>query len=82
MGLNLTHKSVLNLGSGDDILTMARAMNMTDQEKRFIDKLKVGHGIVKLKVRFDEPIHVRFPWVNIKKRLASNYENSYPKGYL
>ena len=36
---------------------------------KHIDKLKVGHSIVKIKERFDEPIHVRFPKVPIDKSM-------------
>lgn len=64
---NTNCKICFTLGNGNDISTIAKAMNMTEQEKRYIDKLKVGHGIVKMKHRFNEPIHVRFPWVKIRK---------------
>ncbi|MCH9031188.1 MAG: ATP-binding protein [candidate division Zixibacteria bacterium] len=58
---NTNCKICFNLGSGRDIQTMGRAMNLTSEESRFIDKLKVGHAILKLKERFHEPVHVQFP---------------------
>lgn len=58
---NTNCKISFNLGSGHDILTIARAINLTPEQMRFIDKLEVGHAIIKLKDRFHEPVHVRFP---------------------
>jgi hypothetical protein len=42
---------------------------MGEGQERCIDKLKIGHAIVKMKERFHEPIHVRFPLVKINKSL-------------
>jgi len=58
---NTNCKICFNLGHGNDITAMSRAMNLTNSETRFIDKLNVGHAIVKLKSRFFEPVHVKFP---------------------
>jgi hypothetical protein len=66
---NTNCKICFNLGNGKDIITMARAMSLKEEEQRAIDKLKVGHAIVKMKERFHEPIHVRFPLVPINKSL-------------
>lgn len=79
---NTNCKICFTLGSGNDIAVMAKAMNLKQEEQRYIDKLRVGCGIVKMKERFDEPIHIRFPWVRIEKGFISDYGNSYPKGYL
>jgi len=64
---NTLCKICFNLGNGKDISTISRAMNLTREEKRYIDKLKVGHAIIKMKERFSEPIHIRFPLVPIIK---------------
>jgi len=64
---NTNCKICFNLGNGNDIKTTARCMNLTTEQERFIDKLKVGHAIVKMKERFSEPIHIRFPLMPIKK---------------
>lgn len=58
---NTNCKICFNLGHGNDIAAMSRALNLTKTESRFIDKLKIGHAIVKLKSRFSEPIHIHFP---------------------
>jgi len=64
---NTNCKICFNLGNGNDIEKIARAMNLTNEEKRYIDKLKVGHAIIKMKERFPEPIHVKFPLMPIRK---------------
>lgn len=61
---NTSTKICFNLGSGKDISEMSRSMNLTLEEMRYIDKLKTGEGIVKLKNRFVEPIKVRVPLVS------------------
>ena len=64
---NTNCKICFNLGSGIDISTMAKTLNMTPEQERMIDKLKTGHAIIKMKDRFAEPIHVRIPLSPIKK---------------
>ena len=64
---NTNCKICFNLGNGNDIATMSKSMNFKKEEIRFIDKLKIGHAIVKIKDRFTEPIHVRFPLIPIDK---------------
>ena len=49
-------------------------MNITSEQKRMIDKLKTGHAIVKIKNRFDEPIHIKIPHVKVKKGLLADYD--------
>jgi len=68
---NTNCKICFNLGNGKDMITMARSMNLTSQEMRYIDKLKVGEAIVKMKERFTEPVHVKVPLVPIKKENMS-----------
>ena len=68
---NTNTKICFTLGNGRDIKTIGSAMNLKLEEFRFIDKLKVGHAIVKIKERFDVPIHVRFPKVPIDKSMGS-----------
>ena len=63
---NTNCKINFTLGNGKDITAIAKAMSLTSEEKRMIDKLKTGHAIVKTK-RFDNPIHVRIPHIDIKK---------------
>ena len=72
---NTNCKICFTLGNGSDISIIAKSMNMTNEQKRMIDKLKTGHAIVKIKNRFDEPIHLKIPHVKIKKGLLSDYKN-------
>ena len=64
---NTNCKICFNLGNGKDIDTMANCMNLKYDEKRYIDKLKIGNAIIKLKDRFNEPIQVKIPLVPINK---------------
>ncbi|MCK5125548.1 MAG: ATP-binding protein [candidate division Zixibacteria bacterium] len=68
---NTSCKVCFNLGNGKDIETISRAMSLTVEERESIDRLKIGHAIVKMKERFSEPIHVRFPLVPINKGLVN-----------
>lgn len=65
---NTNCKICFNLGHGKDIHSMAQALNLTQNEGRMIDKLKVGHAMIKLKSRFPEPVHAAFPLVPIVKK--------------
>jgi hypothetical protein len=64
---NTNCKICFNLGNGRDISTISRCMSLKPGEQDFIDKLKVGHAIIKMKERFSAPIHVGFPLVPIDK---------------
>ena len=64
---NTNCKICFNLGHGKDINSMAESMNLTIDEMRYIDRLKVGEAIVKLKYRFTEPVHVKIPLVPVNK---------------
>lgn len=64
---NTNTKVCFNLGSGKDIAVMAGAMNLTAQEQRYIDKLRIGEAIVKSKTRFSNPLMVRVPHVKLRR---------------
>lgn len=49
----------------DDIQTAKRALFLNRGEEVFLDRLKVGEGIIKIKGRFD-PCHVKFPLVGVR----------------
>lgn len=66
---NTNLKICFTLGNGKDISNISKAMSLTRQEQGMIDKLKVGHAIIKIKDRFNEPVHVKIPHVRIKKGL-------------
>lgn len=72
---NTNCKICFTLGNGKDISDISKAMNLTQEQRRYIDKLKTGHAIVKIKNRFDEPIHVKIPHVKNKKEFYfENFE--------
>lgn len=73
---NTNCKICFNLGYGGDILDIARSMNLEKEEESSIDLLKVGHAIVKMKERFTEPIHVKFPLVELNKCKTKVNNNS------
>ena len=73
---NTNCKICFNLGNGKDIKTIAKCMNLTLNQERFIDRLKVGHAIVKMKERFSEPIHVKFPLMPINKNKLKDYQTT------
>lgn len=56
-----------NLGNGIDILNISECMMLTPEEVRYIDLLKVGEAIVKLKGRVFKPLLVKLPYVPIMK---------------
>lgn len=58
---NTNTKICFNLGNGKDIDTITKALNLSKDERRCIDKLQVGHAIIKMKQRFHQPIHVKIP---------------------
>jgi len=64
---NTKCKTCFTVGNGHDIAVIARSMSLTREEERMIDKLKTGHAIVKIKERFDKPIHVKTPHVKLNK---------------
>ena len=64
---NTNCKICFNLGDGKDVDRIAKSMNLKEEEKRCIDKLGVGHAIIKMKARFSEPVHVVFPLVSVDK---------------
>ncbi len=65
---NTNTKICFTLGNGKDIAAMARAMSLRQDEQQYIDKLKVGHALVKMKDRFPDPVQVKFPLFGIERR--------------
>jgi hypothetical protein len=60
-------KITFNLGTGKDSIEIGRCMNLSNEQLSFIDKLKVGQTIIKLKGRCHKPLLCFFPLVGIKK---------------
>ena len=62
---------ILGLQHEDDIFTAKNALFLNKGEEVFLDRLRVGEGIVKIKNRIN-PCHVRFPLVPIKKGVVTD----------
>ena len=67
MKANTYTKITFNLGNGKDIEDISRSTQLTREQQAFIDKLKIGQAIIKLKGRFTQPILVQFPHSKIEK---------------
>jgi hypothetical protein len=63
---NCNTQIMLGLQHEDDIFTAKHALFLNKGDEVFLDRLRVGEGIVKIKGRIN-PCHVRFPLVPIKK---------------
>lgn len=63
---NTNCKVCLRLGNGRDVAEMALGMGLGVSERGWLEKLEVGHGVVKLSDRFSENVHVKFPFVRIQ----------------
>jgi hypothetical protein len=63
---NCNTQIYLGLQHADDITTAKRALFLEKGEEFFLDRLRVGEGIVKIKGRVD-PCYVQFPLVPIIK---------------
>jgi DNA helicase HerA-like ATPase len=63
---NCNTQVYLGLQHEEDIFTAKRALFLENRDEVYLDRLRVGEGIVKIKGRVD-PCHVRFPLVPIRK---------------
>jgi len=63
---NLNTQIYLGLQHQDDIFTAKKALFLEQGDEVFLDRLKIGEGIVKVKGRI-RPCHVKFPYVPIKR---------------
>src|ERR1043166_8979512 len=68
---NCNTQIYLGLQHEDDIDTAKRALFLERNEEVYLNQLRVGEGIVKIKGRV-EPCHVRFPLVPITKGSTSD----------
>ncbi|NQV14346.1 ATP-binding protein [bacterium] len=67
---NTNCKICFTLGNGKDIFTISSAMNLTEDQKRFIDLQKIGCCMVKMKDRFNEPVYCQVPYIELKGESA------------
>jgi len=68
---NCNTQIYLGLQHEDDIMTGKHALFLNRGDEIFLDRLRVGEGIVKIKGRID-PCHVKFPFVPVKKGLVGD----------
>jgi DNA helicase HerA-like ATPase len=63
---NSSTQIYLSLQHEDDIMTARQALFLDREDEVFLERLRVGEGIVKIKGRVN-PCHVRFPHVPVTK---------------
>ena len=64
----------MNLKHGHDVTTIANATLLGTEEKEYLGKLPVGHGIVRLQGRWYKPFLVKFPLVQLEKGKITDQE--------
>lgn len=57
----------MNLKEKGDVTAAAKAMLLESDETRYLGRLPVGSGIIKLQARWVKPFLVRFPLFSVKK---------------
>jgi type IV secretory pathway VirB4 component len=57
---NTNAKITFTLGNGKDIEDIARSLELERQETKYLDMLKTGHALVKVKGRIEKPVLVHF----------------------
>lgn len=62
----------MNLKEKGDVTAAAKAMLLESDEARYLGRLPVGGGIVKLQARWVKPFLVKFPLFSIKKGTATD----------
>ncbi len=58
---NTNTKISFTLGNGKDIEDISNSMELTREQRKYLDILQVGHAIIKIKGRIEEPVMIRFP---------------------
>ena len=64
----------MNLKHGHDVTTIANAMLLGAEEKEYLGRLPVGHGIVRLQGRWYKPFLVKFPLLQVDKGKVTDYQ--------
>ena len=62
----------MNLKEKGDVTAAAKAMLLESDEARYLGRLPVGWGIVKLQARWVKPFLVRFPLFHVKKGVVTD----------
>lgn len=58
---NTNTKITFTLGNGKDIEDIAKSMELSKEQRAYLDVLGVGHALVKIKGRVEKPVMVYFP---------------------
>ncbi|MBN1156929.1 ATP-binding protein, partial [Candidatus Woesearchaeota archaeon] len=58
---NTNTKITFTLGNGKDIFDIATSMEISQEQRKYLDLLRVGHAVIKVKGRVESPIMVYFP---------------------
>jgi DNA helicase HerA-like ATPase len=58
---NTNTKICFTLGNGKDIFDISQSMELSWEQRKFLDRLEVGHAMVKVKGRIESPVMVYFP---------------------
>ncbi len=58
---NTNTKITFTLGNGKDIEDISTSMELTREQRKYLDILKVGTAIIKVKGRIEKPVMVLFP---------------------
>jgi len=58
---NTNTKITFTLGNGKDIEDISKSMELSKEERKNIDLLRVGHAIGKVKGRIEKPVIIYFP---------------------
>jgi type IV secretory pathway VirB4 component len=61
MKANTNTKITFTLGNGKDIEDISKSMEIDKEQRKYLDILKVGHAIIKVKGRIEKPVMVYFP---------------------
>lgn len=69
---NTNTKITFTLGNGLDIHDMARSMELSKEHRKYLDILKVGEAMVKVKGRIEKPLKVQFPSFEIYPQEGKN----------
>ena len=58
---NTNTKITFTLGNGKDIEDISSSMELTREQRKYLDILEVGHAIIKVKGRIEKPVMIHFP---------------------
>ncbi len=58
---NTNTKISFTLGNGKDIEDISKSMELTWEQEKYLDVLKVGHAMIKVKGRIEKPVMICFP---------------------